>query len=592
MYVSRIVTLVMALAAETALAHMNMADPPPLRYKGNPNAVKAGKIDTDITSPNTAATFPCKGAIPDMDDPVAGAPVATWYPGEQHTVKIVGGASHNGGSCQLSISYDKGQTFTVVFSKIGACPTDPNIPFTLPADTPSADKVLFSWSWINHTGNREFYNNCAVLTIGAAKKKRAAPAVAFKDRPPMLVANIYHTAGAACVKEGVDALYPEPGPDFVNVSSTAALPDDCVTGQPMNSNPIVGGSGGSGSGGAPASGSASAPAGPGITPSVRPGQVPTSSASAVYVSSSLSSLSLLSVPSMLSSLLMPLPSSTVDLVSPSSPTHSTFVISPTASSLDGRSTLVTSTRSASSSSSSASEAAPSPSLIVIPITTSRQNNSTASATPSSTSSATKSATLTSISSHSTPGGIFIPSSTTKSTLLTSSSSHSTPGGIFIPSSTTTTSASASSSLSSGLGAAPPTNTPTPSSPDTTPSVSSSIPTTPSSSASATSSETVGLPSQTYTATSSAAPPTGTGSTGGGVLTGPCQPEGEWNCLPGGTSWQRCASGIWSVVVPMAPGTSCTPGQSSNLNKKRELYMRRRNAPRRDPVRRRAQAGVW
>ncbi|KAK8039534.1 hypothetical protein PG993_007945 [Apiospora rasikravindrae] len=222
MRVSHIATLAVALAAETVLGHMNMADPPPLR-------------------PNTAATFPCKGAIPDFDDPVAGAPVATWYPGEQHTVQIVGGASHNGGSCQLSLSYDKGQTFTVVFSKIGACPTDPNIPFTLPAETPSADKVLFSWSWINHTGNREFYNNCAVLTIGAAKKNKkraAAPAVAFKDRPPMLVANIYHVAGAACVKEGVDALYPEPGPDFVNVSSSAALPDDCVSGQPMSSNPI------------------------------------------------------------------------------------------------------------------------------------------------------------------------------------------------------------------------------------------------------------------------------------------------------------------------------------------------------------------
>ncbi|KAK8108127.1 uncharacterized protein PG998_010140 [Apiospora kogelbergensis] len=245
MHVLHILTLGVALAAETVLGHMNMANPPPLRYKGNPNAVKAGKVDSDITSPNTAATFPCKGALSDLDDPVAGAPVATWYPGEQHTVQIVGGASHNGGSCQLSLSYDKGQTFTVVFSKIGACPTDPNIPFTLPADTPSADKVLFSWSWINHTGNREFYNNCAVLTIGAAKKKRAAPAVAFKDRPPMLVADIYHVAGAACVKEGVDALYPEPGPDFVNVSTSAALPDDCVSGQPLTANPVVGGSGGS-----------------------------------------------------------------------------------------------------------------------------------------------------------------------------------------------------------------------------------------------------------------------------------------------------------------------------------------------------------
>ncbi|KAK7947921.1 uncharacterized protein PG986_008807 [Apiospora aurea] len=570
MRVSQIVTLAVALAAETVLGHMNMADPPPLRYKGNPNAVKAGKVDSDITSPNTAATFPCKGAIPDFDDPVAGAPVATWYPGEQHN----------------------GQTFIVVFSKIGACPTDPNIPFTLPANTPSADKVLFSWSWINHTGNREFYNNCAVLAIGAAKKnkKRAAPAVAFKDRPAMLVADIYHVAGAACVKEGVDALYPEPGPDFVNVSSSAALPDDCVTGQPMSSNPIVGGSGGSagsGSGGAPASGSASAPAGPGATAS-KSAYVSSSSSSSSFSSSP----ALLASPSMFSSLLMPLPTSSLHSSSPSASETSETSSAPTlsASSPVGGSTLVTSTRSASASSSAAAVA--SPSLIVIPITTSRRTH-TASPTPISSTSSFASSSVSS-----------------DSTLLTSSSSLSlslsTPGGIFVTSSLPTASTTATSVTStikkestrshssSGSGAVPPTNTPTPSlPPNATPS--SGVPTTPSASPSATSSELVGLPSRTSTATQSAAPPAGTGSpggSGGGSLSGPCTPEGEWNCLSDGTSWQRCASGLWSAVMPMAPGTTCTPGQSSTLSKRRERYVRRRNAVRRDPVRRRAQGWNW
>ncbi|KAK8087323.1 lytic polysaccharide monooxygenase [Apiospora phragmitis] len=540
MRVSHILTLAVALAAETVLGHMNMADPPPLRYKGNPNAVKAGKVDSDITSPNTAATFPCKGALPDLDDPVAGASVATWYPGEQHTVNIVGGASHNGGSCQLSLSYDKGQTFTVVFSKIGACPTDPNIPFTLPADTPSADKVLFSWSWINHTGNREFYNNCAVLTIGAAKKKqRAAPAVAFKDRPPMLVANIYHTAGSACVKEGVDALYPEPGPDFVNVSSSAELPDDCVSGQPLTANPVVGGSGGSsGSGGASgasgASGSASAPAGPGATESVLPGQLPTTSAPLYVLSSSSFSSSLSSLlpsPSMFSSLLLPLPSSSLQSshsLSPSSPlTSSASSASATASSpVDRESTLVTSTKSASPSSSSSAAVAPPSSLVVIPITTSRRTH-TASPLPSTTSCSAQSTLLTSSSlsssfSSSSPGDTFATSSiaTASSTTVLSTVSS-------------TASATASSSASSpgGSEAAPPTNTPTPSSPNATPSVG---PTT--SSSSATSSEVVGLPSQSVTVTvtassSSAAPPSATGGAGGGsTLSGPCQPRGRVELL--------------------------------------------------------------
>ncbi|KAL6694899.1 hypothetical protein J3F84DRAFT_375476 [Trichoderma pleuroticola] len=36
----------------------------------------------------------------------------------------------------------------------------------------------------------------------------------------------------------------------------------------------------------------------------------------------------------------------------------------------------------------------------------------------------------------------------------------------------------------------------------------------------------------------------------------CSPEGQWNCMT--TSWQRCASGMWSAVIPCAAGTVCQP----------------------------------
>lgn len=48
-----------------------------------------------------------------------------------------------------------------------------------------------------------------------------------------------------------------------------------------------------------------------------------------------------------------------------------------------------------------------------------------------------------------------------------------------------------------------------------------------------------------------------------ALTGACTPEGQWNCI-GGTSFQRCASGIWSVAESVAEGTFCSPGQSASL----------------------------
>ncbi|ROV97122.1 hypothetical protein VMCG_07517 [Cytospora schulzeri] len=44
----------------------------------------------------------------------------------------------------------------------------------------------------------------------------------------------------------------------------------------------------------------------------------------------------------------------------------------------------------------------------------------------------------------------------------------------------------------------------------------------------------------------------------------CADEGLWDCLPGGVSWQRCASGQWSVVMPMPAGTVCAPGLTNNL----------------------------
>ncbi|KAJ5913094.1 hypothetical protein N7504_001977 [Penicillium tannophilum] len=54
-----------------------------------------------------------------------------------------------------------------------------------------------------------------------------------------------------------------------------------------------------------------------------------------------------------------------------------------------------------------------------------------------------------------------------------------------------------------------------------------------------------------------------GSSSSGALSGSCSDEGAWNCISG-TSFQRCASGVWSATQQMASGTSCTAGQSSEL----------------------------
>ena len=48
-----------------------------------------------------------------------------------------------------------------------------------------------------------------------------------------------------------------------------------------------------------------------------------------------------------------------------------------------------------------------------------------------------------------------------------------------------------------------------------------------------------------------------------TLVGSCFEEGIWNCIEG-TSWQRCAGGIWTPKQPMADGTECTPGLSKDI----------------------------
>lgn len=68
---------------------------------------------------------------------------------------------------------------------------------------------------------------------------------------------------------------------------------------------------------------------------------------------------------------------------------------------------------------------------------------------------------------------------------------------------------------------------------------------------------------TIAANPSAAEP-GSGSGSGGAMSGPCTSAGEFNCI-GGTSYQQCASGIWSVSMPLAAGTKCTGGLGTVLN---------------------------
>lgn len=218
--------LTLATLTGLAAAHMEMTYPAPFRSKYNPYTTN---IDYSMTSPLDAsgANFPCKGYQSDYDTP-AGRSVATWAPGQAVNFTLTGSATHNGGSCQASFSYDRGKTWTVVHSYIGGCPLKNTWDLTLPKDIPAGD-ALFAWSWFNNIGNREMYMNCAHVTISGKKRAAVAPEPLaerspgdpFRSRPAMFVANVANGCGTV---ETFDVEFPKPGPDVDRASSKTKAP--------------------------------------------------------------------------------------------------------------------------------------------------------------------------------------------------------------------------------------------------------------------------------------------------------------------------------------------------------------------------------
>jgi LysM repeat protein len=211
-------TLLFVSLIGSTFAHMDMVSPAPFRSKANGHA---GVIDYSMTAPLAAdgSNFPCKGYLADLGT-ASGASVATYEAGSQQQLVLDGGAPHGGGSMQLSLSYDNGKTFKVIKSFIGNGPrnnggnavdANQSYDFQVPADAASGD-AIFSWSWFNEIGNREMYQNCAVVSITGKGTSK------LDNLPDMFVANI----GNGCsTTEGTDLEFPNPG-DVVERSNASS----------------------------------------------------------------------------------------------------------------------------------------------------------------------------------------------------------------------------------------------------------------------------------------------------------------------------------------------------------------------------------
>ncbi|GAB7361163.1 hypothetical protein MBLNU230_g1196t1 [Neophaeotheca triangularis] len=183
-------TLLAAVLAllHVSTAHLIMDYPVPMGLDSLDNSPLA-----DAKPGTPESDFPCKQrpGVYDLsimnnfkvDDPIK--------------LNFTGSASHGGGTCQIAVSMDKQPDYQSTWKIIqvfeGGCPvssagndgTD-EFSFKIPNGFPNGEATL-SWTWYNRVGNREFYMNCAAITVtGGADDGQAY----YNSLPDLYVVNL------------------------------------------------------------------------------------------------------------------------------------------------------------------------------------------------------------------------------------------------------------------------------------------------------------------------------------------------------------------------------------------------------------------
>jgi hypothetical protein len=180
----------------------------------NPSTPEANR-DYSQTAPlpSGGGGFPCKGYINNPSGSPLMDSVTTIQAGSTLSTKFAGTASHRGGSCQWSMSYDMGATWNgqfeetmerssarpiadrvcmtsfsllvyrriVVHTQIGGCMTDAiNIDVPIPSSAPSGE-ALFGWTWFNNAGKTISDADLSIFSFSSPDDP-AGPVLVFKGR--------------------------------------------------------------------------------------------------------------------------------------------------------------------------------------------------------------------------------------------------------------------------------------------------------------------------------------------------------------------------------------------------------------------------
>ncbi len=203
---AKLSTVALAVSVWSAAAHVVMVKPDPFNLNSEPY-LQSSPLSSDLP-------FPCQGRTQHAEH------ITTFTAGATQLVKFWGSAVHGGGSCQFSVAYgnpiptDPSQWKTI-YTIIGGCPADAvgNLP-TIAKDAQQREQgpecgndtgkecvrqfnvpipkdmmngnATFAWSWLNKIGNREFYMDCAPVTITGGLDGNSS---VVDSLPPMFLAN-------------------------------------------------------------------------------------------------------------------------------------------------------------------------------------------------------------------------------------------------------------------------------------------------------------------------------------------------------------------------------------------------------------------
>lgn len=137
--------------------HVEMRFPPPRRSKYSQYYLQNNLVDYNLMAPiNAGYSYPCKG--------YAKGPSTTTINGNIINIQLEGSAIHGGGHCQFGITTNDND-FLVLNTIIRNCLlSGMSYSIQLPNDFPNTEITVF-WTWVNAIGNREYYMDCADITI-------------------------------------------------------------------------------------------------------------------------------------------------------------------------------------------------------------------------------------------------------------------------------------------------------------------------------------------------------------------------------------------------------------------------------------------